>query len=213
MQIKVTELPTFYINLDDRPDRKKKMESMLTELGFTNYQRFKAHKADKRVGCSVSHSNVLEEIIKSNIYPALVLEDDVDVYQPFRDTVESPDSLDAMYLGISRYGFNSDPNDPHPRSLKISKLGEHYHRLHNMLARHAIIHFNTEYDMASIDLMKTFINDPEQYYAGDATLSRLHPLFNVYAQNIPLFYQNDRGTAGLTKHTIYDCNYLEVDKL
>jgi len=117
-----------------------------------------------------------------------------------------------MYLGISKYGYNQ-PGEDHPRSLKISELGESYHRVHNMLARHAIIHFNPEYDKQSIEIMQRFISDPKSYVAGDVSISAINPSYKVYAQNEPTFFQNDSGTRGLTKRSIHDCNYLEVDKL
>lgn len=213
MILDITKIPVIYINLDDRKDRKHNMESMLKKYGFSNYQRFSGVKAGNRVGCSMSHSAVLEKIIEENLYPCLVLEDDLEIYKRFRKEISVPDDADAMYLGISRYGFNADKDDPFPRSLKISELGEEYHRMHNMLARHAVIHFSKEYDKELISGMNKFISNPTKYIAGDATLSTIHPNFKVYTQNIPIFYQNADGVRGLTMNSIYDCNYLEVDKL
>lgn len=213
MILDITQIPIIYINLEDRKDRKYKMESILKKYGFNNYQRFDGIKAGNRVGCSMSHSGVLKQIIDQSLYPCLVLEDDLAIFQKFRKEIHVPDNADAMYLGISRYGFNASKDDEYPRSLKISELGDQYHRVHNMLARHAIIHFSENYDKALIDGMDMFINNPTKYIAGDATLSTIHPKFNVYAQNTPIFYQDADGVRGLTKQSIYDCNYLEVDKL
>jgi hypothetical protein len=210
--LKVTTLPTFFINLDEEKTRRKSMELLLKEHGFVNVQRFPAHKAGKRVGCSISHSSLLQEIIKNKIYPCLVLEDDLDVFD-FRSLICVPEEYDAMYLGLSKYGYNKDPEDPHRRSLKIKEKNKHYHRVQNMLARHAIIHNSPEYDQASVDLMKNFIDSPEEYVAGDATLSVLHPQYKVYAQNVPLFYQNQPGVRGLTNTEINKCSYIEMDKL
>jgi hypothetical protein len=210
VKIKITELPTFYINLDDRPDRRARVESILSNYGFSNYERFPGVKAGKRVGCSTSHSQLLQKIIDEDIYPALVLEDDIEVFQNFIEEIECPDDADAMYLGVSCYGYNHDKSS---KGLKISELGDSYHRMHNMLARHAIIHFNKEYDRVSIDLMNNFISNPEEYIAGDVTLSSMHPRYKVYAQNIPLFYQRQEATQHLTKRTIFDCGYIETDKV
>jgi hypothetical protein len=213
MKIDITSLPTFYINLDSRKDRRYHMESLLKKYGFTNYKRFPALEAGRRVGCSMSHAALLKHIVDNDIYPSLVLEDDLSVYKRFRKEIECPDNVDTMYLGLSRYGYNKDKNDPYPRSLKISELGDEYHRMHNMLARHAIIHFNKDYDNESIELMNQFINDPAACVAGDVTLSSLHPKYKVYAQNIPLFYQTGPGVNWLTNVSINNCNYLEMDKL
>jgi hypothetical protein len=209
--INITKIPLFYINLDNKPDRKNNMENMLKEYGFQNFERFSGVEAGKRVGCSTSHRNLLNHIIKNNIYPALILEDDLGIFD-FRKNIECPDDADAMYLGFSRYGFNYNKDEPFPRSLKVKELGKNYHRVHNMLARHAIIHFNPEYDQACIDIMNKFINDPETHVAGDASIARIHPEYKIYCQNVPVFYQDDKGTRGLTKHSLLTCDFVELDK-
>ena len=210
--LKITELPTFFINLDEETERRKNMENLLKKRGFTNVQRFSAHKAGKRVGCSISHSALLKEVIKSNIYPCLVLEDDLEIFD-FKSLIHVPKEYDAMYLGLSKYGYSKDPNDPHRRSLKIKEKNKHYHRVQNMLARHAIVHNSPQYDQESVDFMQRFIDSPEEYVAGDATLSVLHPKYKVYAQNRPVFYQNQAGVRGLTHIEIDNCSYIEMDRL
>jgi hypothetical protein len=210
--LKVTTLPTFFINLDEEQERRSSMEKLLKKCGFVNVQRFPAHKAGNRVGCSMSHSDLLNDIINNNIYPCLILEDDLEVFD-FRSIINVPENYDAMYVGLSKYGYSKDQNDPHRRSLKIKEKNNNYHRVQNMLARHAIIHNSPEYDKESVDLMQKFISSPEEYVAGDATLSVLHPEYKVYAQNIPLFYQNQPGVRGLTNTKIDNCSYVEIDKL
>lgn len=212
MLIDITKLPTYYINLDEKPDRRKKMDRLFVDYGFTNVRRFQGEKAGKRVGCSMSHAALLKQVIKNNIYPCLILEDDLEIYK-FIKTIEVPDDADAMYLGFSRYGWNHNKDEPFPKSLKITELNDEYHRVYNMLARHAIIHFNPAYDQACVDIMNKFIDDPEKYKAGDVSISRLHPEYKVYALNDPIFYQDDSGTRGLTKRSLYECEYVEMDKL
>lgn len=212
MLIDITKLPTYYINLDEKTDRRKKMDRLLLDNGFKNIKRFSGKRAGKRVGCSMSHSALLQQIIKDNIYPCLILEDDLEIYN-FRKIIEVPDDADAMYLGFSRYGWNHNQDEPFPKSLKITELNNEYHRLYNMLARHAIIHFSPAYDQVCVDMMHKFIEDPDTYKAGDVSISRFHPEYKIYALNEPVFYQDDSGTRGLTKKSLYDCNYVEMDKL
>lgn len=212
MLIDITKLPTYYINLDEKQDRRKKMDRLLAQNGFTNVRRFHGKKAGKRVGCSMSHASLLQQIIKNNVYPCLILEDDLEIYK-FRKVIEVPDDADAMYLGFSRYGWNHNQGEPFPKSLKITELNDQYHRVYNMLARHAIIHFNPIYDQVCVDAMNNFIADPNTYKAGDVSISKFHPEYKVYALNEPIFYQDDSGTRGLTKKSLYDCDYVEMDKL
>lgn len=212
MIIDITKLQTYYINLEEKKDRRKNMENLLRDNNFKNIHRFDAKKAGKRVGCSMSHSILLQEIIRNNSYPCLILEDDLKVYN-FKKEIYVPDDADAMYLGFSRYGWNHNQEEPFPKSLKITELKENYHRVYNMLARHAIIHFNKDYDQACVDVMQKFIDDPNTYKAGDVSISALHPHYKIYSLNEPIFYQDDNGTRGLTKRSIYDCDYVEMDKL
>lgn len=212
MIVNITDLPTYYINLDEERERRKNMERLLIDNGFKNIVRFDAKKAGKRVGCSMSHAALLEEIIKKDDYPCLILEDDLALYE-FRESIEVPDDADAMYLGFSRYGWNHNQEEPFPKSLKITELSENHHRVYNMLARHAIIHFNKDYDQACVEVMNKFINDPEKYKAGDVSISAFHPQYKIYSLNVPIFYQNDKGTKGLTMKSLYDCDYVEMDKL
>lgn len=82
-----------------------------------------------------------------------------------------------------------------------------------MLARHAIIHFNPIYDRNCVEIMNKFIEDPDTYRAGDVSIAKIHPYYKIYSLNDPIFYQDDTGTRGLTKKSLYDCNYVEMDKL
>jgi hypothetical protein len=203
-KIKITQIPTFYINLDEETDRKKKMEKLLSELEFENFERFPGTKSNNRVGCSISHAALLQKIVNENIYPALVLEDDLSVFS-FTKNAECPKDADALYLGISKMGWGE--------ALAVSEKTNKYHRVHNMLARHAIVHMNKDFDEKSIELMKKFIIEPQKYVAGDVTLTSILPEYKIYALNKPMFYQNADGTRGLTKKSIDDCSYVELDKV
>jgi hypothetical protein len=211
-KIRLTQIPTFYINLDKETDRKRSMERLLNSLGFENFERFPGTRAPNRVGCSISHSALLKKIIDENIYPALILEDDLSIFN-FRNIVECPEDADALYLGMSKMGYDIERKEEDPKVLKISEKNSEYHRTHNMLARHAIVHMNKEYDQEAVEWMDKFISEPEKYLAGDVTLTRLLPKYKVYSLNSPIFYQNDKGTRGLTKKSLDDCSYLEIDKV
>ena len=67
----------YYINLENRSDRKTLVESELDELGW-KYQRFNAIKTkDGRVGCSMSHLKLLKTAKEKNLDYIVVLEDDI----------------------------------------------------------------------------------------------------------------------------------------
>tara|TARA_B100001287_G_scaffold276559_1_gene287874 strand:- start:701 stop:1321 length:621 start_codon:yes stop_codon:yes gene_type:complete len=67
----------FYINLEDRKDRKINVENQLNSLGF-NYTRFNAIKHNSgRIGCSLSHLNVLQIAQKQKLPYVIIVEDDI----------------------------------------------------------------------------------------------------------------------------------------
>ncbi len=67
----------FYINLKEREDRKKHIESELDLLNW-KYERFEAIKASSgRVGCSMSHLKILTNAKKNNLPYVVVMEDDI----------------------------------------------------------------------------------------------------------------------------------------
>ena len=67
----------YYINLEERTDRKTHVEKELTELGW-NFQRFNAVKAKSgRIGCSMSHLKLLMKAKKENLPYIVIVEDDI----------------------------------------------------------------------------------------------------------------------------------------
>lgn len=68
----------FYINLDDRTDRKEKLESQLFDFNIEGVERFSADKSTNSgpVNCKKSHFSLLEKLVNSEHETLLVLEDD-----------------------------------------------------------------------------------------------------------------------------------------
>ena len=67
----------YYINLKERIDRKKHVESELDKLCW-NYKRFDAVKAKSgRVGCSMSHLKLLRMAKKDKLPYIVIIEDDI----------------------------------------------------------------------------------------------------------------------------------------
>lgn len=67
----------YYINLEERTDRKIHVEKELTELGWS-FQRFNAVKAKSgRIGCSMSHLKLLMKAKKENLPYIVIVEDDI----------------------------------------------------------------------------------------------------------------------------------------
>lgn len=74
----------FYINLIDRPDRKKHIEDQLRKLGLeVGIERFNAIKLQQgAIGCSMSHLKCIELAKERNWEYVLVMEDDIVFLNP-----------------------------------------------------------------------------------------------------------------------------------
>ena len=68
----------FYINLNNRPDRKLHVELQLQNIGIYNSQRFDAIKMNNgAIGCSMSHLKLIENAKANNLDHILIVEDDI----------------------------------------------------------------------------------------------------------------------------------------
>jgi glycosyl transferase family 25 len=73
----------FYINLDHRVDRKDHVETQLSKIGFSDFNRFSAIKmANGAIGCSMSHLKLLQQALKSGLDHVLIVEDDIEFLDP-----------------------------------------------------------------------------------------------------------------------------------
>ena len=68
---------TFYINLENRPDRKEHVEKQLQSIGIAA-TRFNAIKLNNgAIGCSMSHLKCLEIAKQNNWDHVMIVEDDI----------------------------------------------------------------------------------------------------------------------------------------
>lgn len=73
----------FYINLEERRDRKEHVENELKKVGWDNYTRFNAIKNKHgRIGCSLSHLKVIQDAKKNKLPYVVILEDDIEFTNP-----------------------------------------------------------------------------------------------------------------------------------
>lgn len=182
MNIKLTEIPVFYINLDDQDQKRKHTENMLKRMGFKYVERFSAirHEAGRIIGCARSHY----EILKTQKPPFIILEDDCELNKEFVDEIELPDDADSLYLGISHWGRYLNHSGPY---VHITKINEDLVRVHNMLATHAILYFTESYVDICKRISHHFGYEVENHL--DIGFAEIHKLYNVYCLDTPLFRQ------------------------
>lgn len=183
MKINLLDIPVYYISLEDQYENHKRMEAMLSDIGFKNVTRFSAryHHNGKMAGCADSHAQILSMGIKG---PFIILEDDCFLDRDFPTEVEVPDDIDALYLGISywaRYANHSGP------ILHVRQQDENISQVYNMLATHAILYISKDY----ISFCKRAAQwAAEKVQHVDVVFAEAHKFYNVYAFNDPVFYQS-----------------------
>jgi glycosyl transferase family 25 len=132
---------TFYINLEERTDRREHVEEEFKKLGVTA-ERFPAIKdMIGSIGCTLSHIKVLE-LAQSRNYPnVFICEDDITFLNPTLLTenlerfISSADGLDWDVIIIC--GNNSVPYE---------KISDFHIRIHNCLTTGGYIVNQRYYD-------------------------------------------------------------------
>lgn len=182
MNIKLVDIPVYYINLEEDEEKRKRTETMLKLLGFKYVERLNAikHESGRIIGCARSHY----EILKDKEPPFIILEDDCTLNKNFDPYIELPDNTDALYLGISHWGRYLNHSGPY---VHASKINENIVRVYNMLATHAIMYITNSY----VDICKRI-----SYHFGyeienhlDIGFAEVQKLYNVYCLDEPLFGQ------------------------
>lgn len=206
MKIKLTDVPVYYINLDEDDEKRKRTETMLKCLGFKYVNRFSAikHEAGRIIGCARSHY----EILKEQKPPFIIIEDDCSLNKDFVDEIGLPDDSDALYLGISHWGRYLNHSGPY---VHYEKINEEIVRVYNMLATHAIMYLTEEY----VDICKRVA-----YYYGyiienhlDVGFAEIHKLYNVYSFDEPLLRQYEWSAVTTGRLSSVSYNKKLADKL
>lgn len=191
MKINLTNIPVYYVNMDDEDDKRKTTESMLKSMGFNYVNRFNAirHESGRIIGCARSHY----QILNNNKPPFIILEDDCALNKKFKSNIEIPNNADALYLGISHWGRYLNHSGPY---VHYTRINDEIVRVYNMLATHAILYLSDSY----VDICKRvayhFGYEVENHL--DIGFAEIHRFYNVYSFDKPLFrqYEWNKVTSG-----------------
>jgi hypothetical protein len=204
MKIKLSELPAFYINMEKDVARRHNFLRWNKALNFKNVKRIPGVFGNPyHTGLSRAFQNAVQAGTDSG-FPFIIFEDDATPTQKFKNEIEVPDNADAVYLGVSPWGFsrNQDPKDKAAFNgsvfEKVAGFPEVF-RVHSTLSGHAILHIGKDYALDSIKSYKRaselgHFNDVQIYFDG------MFDKYNVYAIG-PLFYQHDLSKPDVTEGT------------
>jgi len=190
MQIDIKNLDVFYINMDRHPDRNKDMVQLGKELKLNSYTRTAGADmtGHPMAGCATSHYNILSKETNS---PIVILEDDC-VISRKETVIEVPDDADAVYLGLSNWGYLDSISKLSNFNYKRHKHFKDVFKIDGMLATHAILYISKEYKDMATKVAKWSADNDRHIDQGFALVQRY---FNVYALGNPLFYQHSNTKA------------------
>ena len=176
-----------YLHGPHRPERREHMEKMLKESGLLGecYIGF----CDKgRHSGVMGLIDLFKKRLEGEFRPFICLEDDCNVTPWFRHVIDIPESVDGVYLGISKWSMH--PNvDKAIMAYQGGPLDEYAEvaRLVNMLSNHAVLFLTRAWAEACLAAYQTTATWESPDY--DIIQSRIMRSFNVYALKRPIFYQ------------------------
>jgi hypothetical protein len=118
---------------------------------------------------------------------------DIVVTDHFKPIIDVPDEADALYLGVSKWGYWPDQIISHEGGalpkVALSRYSPEFIRTHNMCAAHAIVYLSQRFIEATIKIAKECLS---RNIPWDLGLASIQSEFIVLTPNFPMFYQEDQ---------------------
>lgn len=189
MIVDLREIQTYYINLNQHKEKNILMKNLKNDFGFKKYSRIPGVyiKDDPKSGCAASHYKILSDIKT----PTIILEDDC-VIKNNNPIIEIPDDADAVYLGLSQWGYKDDISKPKNFDFHKHKTLSNIYKISSMLATHSILYISEDYINACKRVAKF---SAENAMHVDQGFARIQRYYNVYAVSNPIFYQSSNKAA------------------
>tara|TARA_R110002167_G_scaffold173786_2_gene372415 strand:+ start:103 stop:696 length:594 start_codon:yes stop_codon:yes gene_type:complete len=184
--VDLRDTPTYLINLESQSERLEDSSKLLGKLDI-NFKRAPGVPHERGiVGCGMAHLNLLREISPTS----LVLEDDIAITPHFSPKLKIPENVDAVYLGISVFGYHPERSDMGYVGIKYEKYSEDYFRILNMCSAHAILYVSQRFIDATIRVAEESLQDGTPW---DLKLASIHKDYTVITPTHPMFYQKEQA--------------------
>jgi hypothetical protein len=210
MKINLKDIEIYLISPGENKYRDRAL-TVLTRLIDEGYKKITYFKSLPGSNNTVSLTNTVVEIFKremSNDQPFIIIEDDCGIFNKY-DTIEIPDNLDILYLGVSNWVYPhvmetlSNRHRPNifPNSANtIRSYNDMFTKINGMCGTHAILYNSREF-------MRVFINKMNEISSTipdlphDLLFAVLQNQFNAYAFKQPMFFQDSTlgGQENVTK--------------
>jgi hypothetical protein len=203
MKIKLNELKSVYVNLDEEKYKDNQIKKILKNFGFENVIRVPGIRTPKNYYIGNKQS-LLNAVSHYSGEPIIVFEDDAFPYM-FINEIDIPDDADAVWLGYSWWGavIGGKSNETKEGFSHIS-VSEYPHlsKVSGCLTTHSVLFISDKFvkDVQNtIELnLKNLKNNLD---AWDWIVAGLHPKYNIYALNVPAFCQNDINKPQMIEYT------------
>ena len=193
MNVCLKNIPVFWYG-GIKPGRKDRFESVMNNSHLSP-EFVDPYISDDpinavRIGCGKSHVRALKRSLQKN-KPSLILEDDVNVTEWYRECFVIPDDADAVYLGTCLNGLHPDwmkrdANHACCSNPTVLSRTDEYYRISGMLTTHAILYVTDKYKKHCIGIIE---QDDGRNHCDVLMASRMQD-FRVYACKRPMFYQD-----------------------
>lgn len=208
MQLDLKKIPIMVLNLKDDEEKRTFMTQQLEQLGLTFDFVDAISCKPKSIGCALSHLKALKR--KDLELPFLVLEDDCEfIADIFSYEFKLPDATDALYLGHSTFGIKDEPDKYGHRwglagNVRYDLYSDQYIRVHNMLARHAIVYLSDRFHQAALEASFSALFDYEFTVPGDIKYAEMQSDYLVLATADPICFQAAKhgGVQAATRRSI-----------
>jgi len=184
----LNQYKTIVINLEEQKDRFENCKKILNSINQP-FERFNAIKHEQGiVGCGLSHLELFNKITPGT----LVFEDDIELTSFEKRFEQIPENTDAIYLGVSRYGYVKGYPYSFPNSVLTSQFNKDYKRIYNMCSLHAVIYLSKKYIDACRDITVKCLSNGIPFDLGVASI---HKNFQILTPNDPHFFQSGQPHA------------------
>jgi hypothetical protein len=185
MVVNFKDIPYYYLNYEGYIDRRIKMENLIKILSIN------ATRVSNNVNLPLRQNRISTGIIKMlklireyNIFPSIMMDDDMGLIVPLPETINIPENADFIFLGGSLYECGGIKP-----TMYITEYDDDFYRVFYMLSLHTIIIPN----LKSVNLLLDFLNLALQHneFCDIVITMKSNDLLFLTPKNGPYFYQDN----------------------
>jgi len=185
MDVKLIDIPFYYLNYEGYTDRRNKIEALFNNLNLEYYRISNDIKLDLRQDrISFGQIKLICDAIEKNKFPFISIDDDMELIRPLPESINIPDECDFIFLGGSLYNCGGiKPN------MEIKDFNNDFYRVYYMLSLTPCLIPNIK----SAKLMMKFLIDSlstNQFCDIAITMESKERVY-LTPKNGPYFYQDN----------------------